>query len=118
MYLFRVTVGDDVIAMTENTSPTVYKDVVAYFSSPWSVSATNAEIRNFQISSPLTPCGATCTFVKEDCPKANVQWKGTKVSSLLYGATGAVQLKLTILNNDKTTVDIRKARYTAFMMVK
>ena len=76
----------------------------------------------FQMSHQLTlfiivRCGPVCQFQKETCPKAPVLWKGMKYSKLLYGAVGAVQLRLTILNNQKDVVDIRTERFTAFLMV-
>ena len=101
----------------ENLTPTAYNNVKAYASSPWSNSANTAQIRNFQTSSLLTPCGPECTFDAENCPKAPVTWKGTKVSKIQFGADGAVQLRISVQNNKKP-IDIRKNKYTAFMMVR
>jgi len=77
-----VSVGGATLLQEENTSPTTYDDTVAYLSSPWSVAATNVEIKNIQLSEKITPCGPTCTFDKNDCPTGRVYTIFSKKSKI------------------------------------
>lgn len=69
----------------------------------------------------LVPRSYGCKFDETTCPATTakkVHWRGTQGHKLIESAPGAVILSVKVKNNDKTWWDVRKNKYTGFLMVK
>lgn len=67
------------------------------------------------------PKGHECKFDETTCPATTakkVHWRGTQGHKLIESAPGAVILSVKVKNNDKTWWDVRKNKYTGFLMVR
>jgi len=76
-----------------------------------------AKIHNLRTSAPVTKCGPSCAFNKNDCPAltGKVTWKGLNGARIIFGGVNSLIVRLSI-NKKKIPFDIRKVKYTAFML--